>query len=353
MNPEAHGSGRHESGRLSRILKPAGFVFTVAALAFAAVLVVRHGGELTTRWAELRAAGWDLRPGWLVGALAVGVANLFLLGGAWVDLLRSLGGTIGFLEGMRAWTWTNLGRYLPGRIWQISALTLYLREKRGLGGVGLASSLALQVLLLAVGGAVVFAVLGIPLASGNPLLVGAAVTATVGGLVVALNPSMVARGTGWMSRAMGEPPQDVRPSRRALWRIAALVAVSWVANGVSLWMLWRGAGADAGPGVAFWTGAYAAAYLTGYVALFAPAGLVVREGALAGMLVGLGGVNGAAAAGIAILSRLLAVSSELVATGLAWAWPAGRDEAGMQKPGMQMGPMDEQTEPMDGRGDDS
>lgn len=312
-----------ESGRLSRFLKPAGFLFTLAALAFAVVLVVRHGGELAARWAELRAAGWAPRPGWLLAALAVAVANLFLLGGAWVDLLRALGGSIGFLEGMRAWTWTNLGRYLPGRIWQISALTLYLREKRGLGGIGLASSLALQLLLLAVGGAVVFAVLGVPLAAGNPLLVGAAVIATAAGLVVALNPALVARGTGWMSRAMGEAPQAVRPRSRVLWRIAGLVGVSWLVNGLSLWMLWRGAGAEAGPGILFWTGAFAAAYLTGYVALFSPAGLVVREMTLAGMLVGFGGVNGAAAAGIAILSRLLAIASELVATGLAWGWPAG------------------------------
>lgn len=311
------------SNRLSRFLKPAGFLFTVAALAFAAVLVVRHGGELAARWAELRAAGWAPRPGWLAAALAVAVANLFLLGGAWVDLLRALGGTIGFLEGMRAWTWTNLGRYLPGRIWQISALTLYLREKRGLGGIGLASSLALQVLLLAVGGAVVFAVLGVPLAAGNPLLVAAALAATAAGLLVALNPALVARVTGWMSRAMGEAPQAIRPRSGVLWRIAALVAVSWLANGLSLWMLWRGAGAEAGPGILFWTGAFAAAYLTGYVALFSPAGLVVREMTLAGMLVGFGGVNGAAAAGIAILSRLLAVVSELAATGLAWAWPGG------------------------------
>lgn len=311
------------TGRLSRFLKPAGFVFTVAALAFAALLVVRHGDDLVARWAELRAAGWGLRPGWLIAALAVAVANLFLLGGAWVDLLRALGGSIGFLEGMRAWTWTNLGRYLPGRIWQISALTLYLRERRGLGGIGLASSLALQVLLLAVGGAVVFAVLGVPLAAGNPLLVVAAVAAAAAGLFVALNPSLVTRGTAWMSRAMGEAPPAIRPRPRALWRTAALVAVSWLVNGLSLWMLWRGAGGVAGPGVIFWTGAYAAAYLIGYVALFAPAGLVVREGALAGLLVGLGGVSGAAAAGIAILSRLLAVASELLATGLAWAWPAG------------------------------
>ena len=123
--------------------------------------------------------------------------------------------------------------------------------------------------------------------------------------------------------ALREAPQPVPPRGPVLWRIAALLAVSWLANGLSLWMLWRGAGAEAGPGVLFWTGAFAAAYLTGYVALFSPAGLVVREMTLAGMLVGFGGVNGAAAAGIAILSRLLAVASELVATGVAWGWPAG------------------------------
>jgi hypothetical protein len=222
---------------------------------------------------------------------------------------------------MRVWTWTNLGRYLPGRVWQLSALTLYLREKRQIGGIGLGSNLALQVLLLATGAAVAFAVLGLGLAEGRQALAIAALAITALALTVALRPTTVGRLSAWIGRLMGEPDVAVHPRRAALWEAAGIVTLSWFVNGLSLWLLWRGAGALAGPDPWFWTGAFAAAYLTGYVALFAPAGLVVREGALAAVLVGLGGVTAAAAAGIAILARLLAIGSELAAAGLVWALP--------------------------------
>ncbi|MFW6089244.1 MAG: hypothetical protein ACODAB_05790 [Gemmatimonadota bacterium] len=321
------GSSRGSS--FSVAMKAAGLVFTVASLVFAAVLVVRHGGDFANQWADLRAAGWRPRAGWLFAAFAVATSNLFLLGGAWIRLLREFGGAIGYAEGMRVWTWTNLGRYLPGRVWQLSALTLYLREKRRIGGIGLGSNLTLQVLLLATGAAVAFAVLGVRLAEGRAALVGVAVGITAIALFVALRPSMVARLSGWMGRLMGESDVTVHPRRAALWEAAGLVVVSWFVNGLSLWLLWTGVGASAGPDPWLWTGSFAAAYLTGYVALFAPAGLVVREGALALVLVSFGGVGVAAAAGIAILARLLGIGSELAAAGLARLLPVGPMEDGI------------------------
>jgi len=302
-------------------MKAAGLVFTVASVVFAAVLVVRHGNDLAGQWADLRAAGWRPRPGWLAAALAVATSNLFLLGGAWIHLLGELGGKIGYTEGMRVWTWTNLGRYLPGRVWQISALTLYLREKRRIGGIGLGSNLTLQVLMLAIGAAIAFAVLGLRLAEERAAVAGAALGVTAVALVVALRPSVGGRLSGWMGGLMGEPDVTVHPRGSALWEAAGIVVISWFVNGLSLWLLWRGVGASAGPDLWFWTGAFAAAYLTGYVALFAPAGLVVREASLALVLVSFGGMGAAAAAGIAILARLLGVGSELVAAGLAQLLP--------------------------------
>lgn len=317
---------------LSVVMKVGGLVFTVASLVFAAVLVVRHGGDLAAQWADLRAAGWRPKPEWLLAALAAATSNLFLLGGAWIRLLRELGGTIGYIEGMRVWTWTNLGRYLPGRVWQLSALTLYLREKRQIGGIGLGSNLTLQVLLLATGAAVAFAVLGLRLAEGRVALVSVALGVTAVALVVALRPSMVARLSARMGVLMGEPDVTVHPRRAALWEAAGIVVLSWFVNGLSLWLLWRGVGASVGPDPWFWTGAFAAAYLAGYVALFAPAGLVVREGALALVLVNFGGMGAAAAAAIAILARLMGIASELVAAVLAQLLPAGRTGGAVPSP---------------------
>jgi len=304
------------------VMKMAGLVFTLASLAFAGILVARHGGDLAAQWTELRAAGWGPRPVWLLSAVGAATANLFLLGGAWVLLVRALGGRIGYVEGMRVWTWTNLGRYLPGRVWQISALTLYLREKKRIGGIGLGSSLLLQVQMLAVGAAIAFAVFGVQLAEGRLALIAGASVFAIAGLAAALRPSIVGGATRRISAWMGEPWEGGDPTSHALWTSAGIVTISWLVYGAGLWLLWRGAGADGGPNPWFWTGAFAAAYLIGYVALFAPAGLVVREGALITLLVTVGGVAAAPAAGIAVASRLWAIASELLATGIAWLVPA-------------------------------
>ncbi|MEJ2547213.1 MAG: hypothetical protein P8125_05285, partial [Gemmatimonadota bacterium] len=57
-----------------------GWAFVALSVAFVLLLLVRQGGELPRLRSDLRAFGWTLRPGWLLAALAVGVANLFFMG---------------------------------------------------------------------------------------------------------------------------------------------------------------------------------------------------------------------------------------------------------------------------------
>ncbi len=134
--------GRPGGARGRRIV---GWGFVAVSLGFVAVLLVRQGGELPRLRADLDSFGWTLHPGWLAVALAVGTADLFLMGWLWVLLFRSLGGRVGAGEGIRVWMTTNLGRYVPGKIWQLSGLALYMRDRRGAGAAALTAAGLYQV----------------------------------------------------------------------------------------------------------------------------------------------------------------------------------------------------------------
>jgi uncharacterized membrane protein YbhN (UPF0104 family) len=295
------------------------------SLGFVGVLLARQGGELTGLRADLEQFGWTLRPGWLTAALVVGTANLFLMGWVWVLLFRSLGGNVGAGEGIRVWMTTNLGRYIPGKIWQLSGLAMYMRERRGAGAAALTAAGLFQALVLGTGAAVAASTLG-----GLFLADGALVPTTILLgilLVVFLQPSIASRISTALARRLGESAPETPPGRRTLWVAASGLVAAWLANGLGLWLVWRGAGGSVDPGPLTMAGVYSAAYVAGYLVLFAPGGLVVREGAMTALLVATTGVPVAVGAAVAILARLWATATELLGVAIVWGWSAARGES--------------------------
>ena len=86
-----------------------------------------------------------------------------------------------------------------------------------------------------------------------------------------------------------------------------LYALGWILQGLAFWVLARGLGFRLSllEGVP----AFPAAYVAGYVALFAPAGAGVREGILVALL---GPMLGAGAAVLSLAARLWSTIVEIV-----------------------------------------
>ena len=315
--------------RLPGGIRVAALIFSGVAIAFAGLILWRQVGDLTLRWTELTSAGWHLRPGWLALALSFWTANLFVMGRVWVVLVRALGSELSYTEGIRIWMITNLGRYVPGKIWQLSGLAVYMRQRSQAGGVALVAALVFQVLVLATGAGLGLAVVGAWLAHGRLFVSVAAIGLSIVGLGVLLRPDVIQRLAAWVSVRVGEVvPPKAELGRGVLLRGSASLVLCWAMYGFGLWCLWRGVGAIGGPDPLLWTGMFAAAYVVGYLALFAPGGIIVREGVLVALLVEVAVVSGPTAAGVAIAARLLAVTSELVGVGVAWGLPWSRPVSG-------------------------
>jgi hypothetical protein len=114
-------------------------------------------------------------------------------------------------------------------------------------------------------------------------------------------PSTV-RLVNWLSgREFNVPPLP----RRAIWWAAAGTTLAWVLYGVAFRYFVIGVTAGAATGsVGEWTAIFIGPYLLGYIAVFAPGGIGVRELAMAEALPRAGLAVGAVAALLVAASRL-------------------------------------------------
>lgn len=277
-------------------------LFIALALWFAGEAVVRQ-------WAGLRALAAEARPRWSLVALAtlMVLAVYALLIQVWRALLVSWGsgGRLSLREAARVWFVSNLGRYVPGKVWQISTMAV-MAQRRGFSPVT-ATGAALVVNLASVAsGFVVVLATG---AAALPVLgrAGPRLGVLIGGILIAgllFWPVALRAATPFLARLtrgrMVLPPLAARP----VWLAALGTAVAWVLYGVAFEWFGTAFVGRAGGATPLYIAAFTGSYLVGYLAVLAPGGIVVRELALSASLTNLGLLTGPEAWLVAIASRL-------------------------------------------------
>jgi hypothetical protein len=303
----------------------------IASACFLVVAAIFVGLALAASWEELRAQvsafQWRFDPLALLGALALGTAALVLTGATWARLHRDTGGELEPGEGIVAWLASNLGRYLPGKVWQLAGLAAYVRGRGDSAAAALSSSLALQAITLLTGTA-----FGLVLAGGPALGIAEDVMPRLGFLLVALallvHPRIIRAITALTARLIREEMPEQSPGAGSLVRTAVALCIVWCLHGAGFWLLLRGVAGEGNLPLGLATGVFAASYVVGYLVLVAPGGLVAREGAMATLLVALWLGPWGAAVALAGAARLWSVTSELVALGVAAAMRAARLQRG-------------------------
>lgn len=280
--------------------------------------------SLRLSWGEiaaLEAKDWWPRPVPLVASFAVLLGVFAYLVGLWAFMVSSLGGPrLRLGEAFRIFFIANLGRYIPGKVWQLAGLT-YLAGKRGVS-FPVASSAAVlgQVYSLGAAACVAAAVLTLGPLSGLPRGLLPAALALAGLVIVVTTvPPILRYILLWVFRLgrSGETPPEVDTLFGVRWLL--LYVPGWLGYGLAFGLLWASIPALAGVNWGAAIGGFAGAYFLGYAALFAPAGVGVREGALSVWLAPW--LGGAAAAVLAVMARLWMTLGELMPV----AWIAIRE----------------------------
>jgi uncharacterized membrane protein YbhN (UPF0104 family) len=289
-------------------------LFKVAQWIFAAAVLFFAATSLATQWNRVEARLIHLQFGWewiAAGTVLVLVTYALLIEG-WRRILEAWDSHLPFIDAARIWFLSNLGKYVPGNVWSLTAMGVMAR-KRGLSAVAAAgSSVIMQVVSLLTGTAIVM-ITGAKLL-GQPLLVGAAVLILAGILFSAPRflPPLAVRISSLIGREIAPP--FVPP--RSIWTAAAASSLSWLFYGIAFQLFVRGLLGTAPGEMSSYIAVYTAAYILGFISPIAPAGLGVREFTLAAFMVQLGLANEADAALVAIAARLWLTIVELVPSGL-------------------------------------
>lgn len=297
-------------------------LFKVAQWIFAAAVLFFAARSLATQWGNFESRITHIQFGWQsIGAatLLVLVSYALLIEG-WRRVLVAWDSHLAFKDAARIWFLSNLGKYVPGNIWSLTAMGVMAR-RRGLSGIAAAgSSVIMQTVSLATGTAIVTVTSAKLL--GQPLLVGLAVVALV--VVLLLAPRFLPPLASWIGNLIGRVIAPPSIPATSIWTAAVANSLSWLLYGLAFRLFVQGLLGSAPGELSSYIAAYTAAYILGFISPIAPAGLGVRELTLAAFMTQLGLANEADAALVAIAARLWLTIVELVPSGLYIAVGASR-----------------------------
>ncbi|MDF1502625.1 lysylphosphatidylglycerol synthase domain-containing protein [Roseisolibacter sp. H3M3-2] len=279
----------------------------LATLAFVAFVLWKASEDLSANWARVEARASSLDPSWGLVALStlLVLATYALLIHAWRSLVAAWGAPLGFRDAARIWTVSNLGRYLPGKVWSIAAMGLMSRQAGVPAGAASGAAVAGTLVNIAAGFAVLL-LTGLPVlrsltAGSESLAVAVAGAITVGLLAL---PFLLGPLMRRAARLLGRDVPVREAPRPVLWLVVLANVAAWVGYGLAFGVLARALLPGSAGNWLGYVAVFTGSYLAGYLVLFAPGGIGFREIAMVTALTGLGLTSTVDAWLLAAASRL-------------------------------------------------
>ncbi len=242
-----------------------------------AVALVFMIGVMTGQWREIRAMDLHLTSSLLSLSVAGVVLILFLDAFGWHLILRSLGCRLAASRSIRIWMISSLSRYIPGGVWSYST-RIGMAQAEGVDIASTSISLYLETLLvmassLAVGFPALFSAAGMPV---TPTM--AAVVWLILGIL--MHPRLIALARFLPGRAGDAFAITTLPSIRFTVGLYAYYVLFWIALGgvficfvAAFYPLPHQHWVTVGTSMAL-------GFFVGFVLVFVPGGIGVRESAL-------------------------------------------------------------------------
>lgn len=233
-----------------------------------------------------------------------------------VGLLKDLGGDLPTLPAMRVFLTSLLGKYLPGKVWIVGMRAAFLKQHSVAIGLTL-NALLLENLLLVSSALLLWGIASLVAIGAHPagLSIPLALLAFAPVVCLVLAPTVLSGPAKAMARLFDGRAEIPKLGISTTAKLAAQYTATWLMLGSSIWLLAGALGYDL-PVVTipYLSAHYGLSVIAGFVAVFAPAGIGVREAVFVFATRGL--LSAADSFSLALAARLLTSLAELLATGM-------------------------------------
>lgn len=301
--------------------------FGVAVVGFGAWYVI-------SRWHKVHAALSEARPGWLVVSVLFGVLGLLATMGVFRTVLGGLARVLPIPDVARVHFISQLGKYVPGSVWPLVALTGMSRRYDIPRRTAASAGVLTLAFSITTGGLVGVTLVVIAAARTSPELWWLLLLVPV--MIFLGHPRVVLTVLNRGLRLVHREPIEGNLSRADLGRAMSWQFAVWLFFGLHCWALVVALGGNAATSVVPAIGGFALAYTAGTLFVPAPAGAGVREAVLALALVNVihdsSSFNRPSVIVVVLLSRVALALLDFALAGF-WLLVARRRSSGGQYPG--------------------
>jgi uncharacterized membrane protein YbhN (UPF0104 family) len=241
---------------------------------------------------------------------------------AWQKVLAGLKHLVSFRDAFFILFRANLGKYIPGNFWQVVGSAYYAAGKGIPEGAAIAASVITQIYSV-IAGLALFAVAALAGLFGHSWAIISslkwiAIPFLIFLLIIGLRPRLGQPILNRILRIFKRKQVEIHLSFGRAIEIFFLLLIACFLSGLGIWLF---ANAIIPTGISLWislSAVLAVAAIIGFLAVFAPGGLGVREGVVALFLASIPAFVAPLPSAIAMGYRVVIIISELFTFGLTW-----------------------------------
>jgi uncharacterized membrane protein YbhN (UPF0104 family) len=255
-----------------------------------------------------------LMPWWVTpAAVGLALAYVFFTLWSWRVVLTDLGSHLSWNASTQLFGISQIGKYIPGGVWNIVAAAQIGRDHKISARRSVtAMTVAMLISLLTGVGLGVVTILGTSKTIRVPMWL---IVLLLAALCIVLVPPVLNRLIRFGFKLLKRPEPETQLTFAGLALSTLLSLIAWIVAGAQIWILALGLGMkpDFG-GLLLSVGAYALAWVVGFLVIFVPAGTGVRESILGLFFAGVLSSGGILAT--VLVSRIAMTIADLLVAGL-------------------------------------